>query len=299
MNERLLNLLRCPRCASQLRGRVIALECSGCAARFPIVNGVPRLTPGAATDIAQTFGFQWRARAGDGFERGALYGLSPEDERQNFFTGLGIKPAMLRDRTVLDAGCGDGFLLGLLAQYEADVVGIDIGSSIEVTAEYCRSFPRLAVLQADLMSPPFAPRCFDYVWCEGVLVHTEDPVKGFDALANLVKPGGSLYVWVYPQAPLAVYQRIRDMLPGAHRLPRPALRVLCYGLAIPLGLVQPMVRRRRYETYRTLAFNLFDNLSPRIQTRHTVPEVRAWFETRGFVDVTQTGLIGMRGTKIA
>jgi hypothetical protein len=52
------------------------------------------------------------------------------------------------------------------------------------------------------------------------------------------------------------------------------------------------------DSVRTIAFGLFDNLSPRVQTRHTVAEVRDWFEERGFSALKQTGMIGMSGTKV-
>lgn len=306
MTEGVLRLLRCPFCRGnmgQSAGSTVfdaVLLCADCGRSYPVVNGVPRLAvdhePGTA--VAESFGFQWRARAWRLFERDTLYGLSADAERRNFFDALGIGQEALTGRNILDAGCGDGFLLTVLAKYSAEVVGIDISTSIDIPYQRCRELTNVSVLQANLFSPPFPPASFDYVWCEGVLVHTEDPRRGFRNLADLVKPGGRLYVWVYPSDDLNVYQRLRDFLRVADRLPRPFLFVLCYGLAIPLALAKRLPHGvRRMDSLKTIAFALFDNLSPRVQTRHTVDEVRAWFEENGFSDLKQTGLIGMSGTK--
>lgn len=305
MMETMLRLLCCPEC----RGRLVqaaaqscdaTLVCVKCGRSYPVVDGLPRLVLGGGpcADVAESFGFQWRARARGLFERGTLYGLSAEAERLNFFGALGIEPEAMAGRVVLDAGCGDGFLLTVLEQHPAQVVGIDVSASARLAADRCRDFSNVTVLQADLFSPPFLPGSFDYVWCEGVLVHTGDPRKGFQILADLVKPGGRLYVWVYSSERLSIYQRIRDFLRVAHRLPRPLVLLVSYLLAMPIAVAKQLRGRTRgADRVSTIAFTMFDNLAPRVQTRHAAAEVRAWFEESGFSDLKQTGFIGMSGTK--
>lgn len=299
MTPGVLEVLRCPACESRVAPAGEAFRCAGCRRGYPVVNGVPRMVVDArgGGQIAQSFGFQWRARSRNLFEAGSLYGLSMEEERQSFFDGLGITPDQLAGKRVLDAGCGDGFLLRILGKYPAEVVGIDFNSSIEIPHQNCRHLSNVTVLQADILTPPFAAATFDYVWCEGVLVCTDDPRKGFQILSRLVKPDGRLYVWVYPSERLSIYQRIRDLVRVGHTLPRWLLLPLCYALALPLSMAQRLRRRSRTEPIRAIAFALFDNLSPRVQTRHTVAEVGAWFEENGFSDLRQTGLIGMSGTR--
>jgi len=308
MTETVLDALRCPRCRNSLT-RVRheaapgegALRCTG-GHVFPIMGGVPRMAhvTGVAREVAKSFGFQWRARISHLFERDTLYGVSAEEERRNFFDAMGIRPEELTGKMVLDAGCGDGFLLTILGQYPAEVVGVDINTSIEIPRQQCLHLTNVTVLQADLFAAPFAGETFDYVWCEGVLDHTEDPRRGFQALRDLVKPGGRMYVWLYSSESPSIYQRIRDLLRVAHLIPRWLTLVLCYGLAVPLWLGRRILRRSpaRGESLRSVAFALFDNLSPRVQNRHTVAEVRNWFEETGFSDLKQTGLVGMSGTRM-
>jgi SAM-dependent methyltransferase len=303
MTDPLVTLVRCPAClallARETTGTGSALRCTTCARTYPIVHGVPWMASGngIAARNARSFAFQWRARAKSLFERGTLYGMSREQEERHFLEALGIGPQALTGRTVLDAGCGDGFLLTVLAQYPAEVFGIDINTAVR-PPELSDAHPgTVTVLQADLFAPPFAAETFDFVWCEGVLVHTADPRSGFRTLTELVKPGGRLYVWVYPSERRSVYQRVRDLVPVAHRVPWPLLLLLCYVLAIPLTVAKRLRHRGQRDSLRTVAFALFDNLSPPIQSRHTASEVRSWFEENGFADLKQTGLVGMSGTK--
>ena len=107
-----------------------------------------------------------------------------------------------------------------------------------------------------------------------------------------------MYVWVYPRDGLSIYQRIRDALRVAHRMPRPLLLALCYVLAVPLAIAKTLLRHReRTTSVSTIAFALFDNLSPRVQARHTAAEVQKWFEENGFSDLKCSGHLGMSGTK--
>jgi len=295
--------LCCPACLGALREdkglQSHSLRCDSCSRVYPVQRGLPRLTldAGAGAKV-RSFGFQWRIRQSGWFERGTLYGLSADAERDNFFGGLGIRPEDLRHRLVVDVGCGDGFLLTILGQDPtARLLGMDLSASAELAAEKCRNLPNVTVVQADLFAPPLPPGSVDVVWCEGVLVHTGNPRRGFEKLAALVRPGGRLYVWVYSAERLTVYQRVRDFLRIAHKLPAPVLVALSYLLALPVAGVQRLFRGKRATRFQTAAFAMFDNLSPPIQTRHTAAELRSWFEACGFVDLLESGSVGMSGSR--
>jgi SAM-dependent methyltransferase len=253
-----------------------------------------------ATAVARSFGYQWAVQGGPLGEGDTRYGLSRAEEVTAFLDALGLRPRDLAGRRVLDAGCGDGFLVEAISPLAGEVVGVDLSESAGLAARRCRALNNVRVLRGNVLALPFAPASFDVVWCEGVLVHTTDPRGGFRALGRLVRPGGRLYVWLYPVSPRSVYQRVRDLLPGAHRLPHGALLALCYLLAGPVFALQEVLRTRaRREGYRTIALALFDNLAPRIQTRHTVAEIREWFAAEGFGDLRETGAVGISGTRIA
>jgi SAM-dependent methyltransferase len=233
------------------------------------------------------------ARARGSFERGTLYGLTAEQERTAFFNAFGIKAEDLKGKTLLDAGCGDGFLLELISGYGAEIVGLDINTAISVAFRRCRDLPDVTVIQGDIFEPCFMPVAFDFVWCEGVVVHTPDPAGAFRSLCRLVKPGGQLYLWVYPSERLSIYQRIRDILVASYRIPYPLLLGLSYLFACGLFPVLKLSSRRR--SLNTIMFDLFDNLSPRYQWRFTEAAICSWFKESGFIDVKVNGRIGVSG----
>ncbi|HEY3066259.1 MAG TPA: methyltransferase domain-containing protein [Methylomirabilota bacterium] len=317
MNSEALAYLVCPTCRRPLSAKIHreingevhegSLHCSECDAVYPIREGVPRFIVGTESrEVAESFGFQWRARERGKFEQQTLYGLSASDELAAFFRSLAMAPTEAKGAHMLDAGCGDGSLMRVVSGVVEAVVGIDINTSIDTAYRMCRGCQNVSVVAADLFASPFPPATFDIVWAEGVIVHTPDPRRAFRRLAELVKPGGTLYVWVYSKDRRAVYQRIRDLLVAPYRLPKNLLLGLSYAIAVPIFLTaRPYAawRGRRGKgvdakpSLRAVAFGLFDNLSPRFQSRHTVEEITRWFDEEGFRDVTQTGMIGMAGRK--
>jgi ubiquinone/menaquinone biosynthesis C-methylase UbiE/uncharacterized protein YbaR (Trm112 family) len=305
MNDRVRQILQCPACGDPLvdqgtdggKGAPTGFRCESCCRVFPIKAGIPRMTVSSVETehVARSFGFQWGSRHGGRFEQSTLYGLTAQQECEAFFEAYGITARDLQGKTILDAGCGDGALVELLARHACEVVGIDIHTSIAVPHQRCKNLSNVTILQADISRPCFLPACFDFVWCEGVIVHTRDPKQAFFAVSPLVKPGGRLYLWVYPAHRRSIYQRTRDLLVAPYLIPRPALLYLCYGIAGCMYPIFHLTGRRR--SLGTIAFALFDNLSPRYQWRHTEEEIRSWFTEAGFANLKLTGHIGMSGTR--
>jgi SAM-dependent methyltransferase len=117
----------------------------------------------------------------------------------NFCTGQ--KPQK-QDIRILDAGCGSGvgteYLVHLNPQ--AQVVGIDLSAgTLEVAKERCKrsganrvEFHHLSLYDVEQLSGEF-----DLINCVGVLHHTPDPIRGIQALAKKLAPGGLMHIFVY------------------------------------------------------------------------------------------------------
>jgi SAM-dependent methyltransferase len=276
------------------------LRCAICGREFHARDGVYdfRLAPLASAAAAGSFEAQWRRRQRGDFERDTLYGADATEELDAMLRAFGVGVAALDGSWILDAGCGVGRLGANLARLGANVVSLDVTDAVRQIARGNR-LPNSQYLQADLMHPPLRTQAFDYVWSAGVLHHTEAPRKGFDRLAALVRPGGHLAVWLYSAERFSPFLAARRMIPFAHRMPDAAASALCLCLAVPLylaGSVAPLFGRRRLPL-STVRFGLYDSLTPRYQSRHTEREMRAWFETNGFVNIRKWSELGLTGER--
>ncbi|MBW4560750.1 MAG: class I SAM-dependent methyltransferase [Mojavia pulchra JT2-VF2] len=117
----------------------------------------------------------------------------------NFCTGQ--KPQKQNIR-ILDAGCGSGvgteYLVHLNPQ--AQVVGIDLSAgTLEVAKERCKrsGANRVEFHHLSLYDVEQLPGEFDLINCVGVLHHTPDPIRGIQALAKKLAPGGLMHIFVY------------------------------------------------------------------------------------------------------
>lgn len=100
---------------------------------------------------------------------------------------LGLFPAPGKGRRVLDAGCGNGYLAGLIAERGYDVTGIE-------RPGYATDFPKTArLVEADLdQGLPELDGRFDYIVCADVLEHLRDPAGLLRQFRAVLAPGGKL-----------------------------------------------------------------------------------------------------------
>ncbi|MBE9190419.1 class I SAM-dependent methyltransferase [Gloeocapsopsis crepidinum LEGE 06123] len=117
----------------------------------------------------------------------------------NFCTGQ--KPDK-QDVRILDAGCGTGvgteYLVHLNPQ--ATVVGIDLSAGALAIARdrtQRSGADQVKFHHLSLYDVAQVPGEFDLINCVGVLHHLADPIKGIQALAAKLAPGGLLHVFVY------------------------------------------------------------------------------------------------------
>lgn len=131
--------------------------------------------------------------------------------------------ATLRDRDVLDVGCGGGILAEALAREGARVTGIDLSPAALATAELHALESGVAVryrlASAEALAAE-APASYDAVTCMEMLEHVPDPASVIGALARLVRPGGSVFVSTLNRTPQAFLLAILGAEYVARLLPR-------------------------------------------------------------------------------
>ena len=105
--------------------------------------------------------------------------------------------APLKDKQVLDVGCGGGILSDAMARAGAQVIGIDLATkSLKVAQLHALETQTPHVSYREVSAEALAaeqPASFDVVTCMEMLEHVPDPASVVQACATLVKPGG----WVF------------------------------------------------------------------------------------------------------
>ena len=105
--------------------------------------------------------------------------------------------ASIKNKQVLDVGCGGGILSDAMARAGATVTGIDLaGKSLKVAQLHALESQTPNVSYREISAEALAaetPAQFDVVTCMEMLEHVPDPASIVKACATLVKPGG----WVF------------------------------------------------------------------------------------------------------
>jgi SAM-dependent methyltransferase len=326
MKRRLLDYLACRPCGRSFElyvereeaGEIVegALACPACAARFPIIRGIPRFLPAELSAekqaTASAFGYEW-----------THYSELNEQYRAEFLDWIHpLQPEAIRDRVVLDAGCGKGRHAWLSAEFGArEVVGIDLSDAVEAAYQNTWQLPNVHILQADIYHLPMLTP-FDLFYSIGVLHHLPDPKQGFLALVRHLRPGGRAVIWVYGKEGNWWIEKIMNpiRIHFTSRAPKAVTRALSFVLSLPLyvalKLVYAPARNRPrlkkllfYSDYLCAIFsysfaenfwNVFDHLVAPTAFYHSRAEIEDWFATAGLSEVliTQRTNNSWRGTGV-
>jgi 2-polyprenyl-3-methyl-5-hydroxy-6-metoxy-1,4-benzoquinol methylase len=107
----------------------------------------------------------------------------------------------LRNRRVLDAGCGAGEYVEAFALLGADVVGLEF--NLEKVTRYLQRHPgSKRVMQGELSGVPLPSESFDVIVLNEVLEHVPDQLGALREMRRLLRKGGRLAVFspnrIYP-----------------------------------------------------------------------------------------------------
>jgi SAM-dependent methyltransferase len=313
MKRGVVDSLVCPLCAHALELRASeasgdidegALVCRGCGRSWPIRNGIPRLVPPDLVEqqvkTASAFGWQWQhfSEMHAEFERQFLDWLNP------------ITPEFFRDKRVLDAGCGIGRHTYFAARYGArDVFALDLSDAVEAARRNVGHLDNVHVVQGDLLRPPFGPgqhgAGLDLIYSIGVLHHLPDPREGFRSLVRLLRPGGTIAVWVYGHENNGLVRNVVEPLRRVSTtIPPSFLRGLAWPLATVFhasakGVYRPLRgtalgRRLPLDEYLSSVADfsfrqnygiVFDQLVAPTAAYIKGSEIASWFEESGLEDV--------------
>jgi len=115
---------------------------------------------------------------------------NPALEARYELTARRIQSLGIRD-SMLDAGCGDGYLTARLAPMIARVVGVDSETNaIRWAKEKLHDFPNCEPMHIDCYDLPFEDETFDLVTSADVIEHLKDPADHLKEICRVVKRSG-------------------------------------------------------------------------------------------------------------
>jgi len=303
-----------------------ALVVDGTRTGYPIVDGIPRMTPELArrheawlraldleapgSDTGQpaatvdSFGFEW---AWNPEPRSAA------DLPWRVAESHGLSPGIYEGHTVLDAGSGAGDESRFILEHgrAARLVSVELSHAIAVTAGKLAGDPRWLGVQGDVAQLPFAENTFSFVYCEGVIHHTSDSRRTVRELLRVLGPGGWIvathYVTPDSRAGRAVDALRRALRAPLSRLPRAPL-LLTTGILAALAHVPVLGRiwgrtvaltNPRHQTFRATWGHTFDAYGSQAFQRQLTPDAFAalFREVPGVVMVRHQGgdVVARRG----
>ncbi len=227
MKSELVKILRCPASKQKLileQSNVSDFEIESAwlvsqdgKYRYPIQKFVPRFVP--KTNYADNFGIQWNY-----FSKTQLDSHSGHSISSNrFWKTTNWKDSEMKDKWVLDVGCGSGRFTEIALDAGAKVVALDYSSAVDACYSNFINHPNLHVVQGDIYELPFNLEVFSFIYSLGVLQHTPNPELAFNALPKVLKNNGRICVDYYEKSWKSLLLLKYWLRPITKRLPKKTL----------------------------------------------------------------------------
>lgn len=305
-----------------------------CELAFPVIDEIPRLLTGSERFTLLRYQREWFTRTPTRAEVMERWTAEPMvggdkvvagfDFEWKRFSQVGspelsdvfglyfeqVAPEWFRsEHLVLDGGCGAGRWAYAVASRGPRVVGVDLGTSIEVARRNTASTQRVALVQADLRELPLASGAFDWAYSLGVLHHLDDPAPALGRLVDTVALGGIVLLYLYYAldnrgfAYRALFRGVDLTRRISSRLPRPLTLGMAAAIAAvvywPLARISSVAARSglrpladalplsfyRDRSFRTMMNDSLDRFGTRLERRFSRMEMTRMMETAGLTDV--------------
>jgi len=308
MHSKFVEILCCPKSGERLTLEVDELFSDGSIKkgtlktesgnhRYPILKGIPRFVDKEV--YAQSFGYEWRRWSRVQFESENV-GRPMAGHTEKMFDAItGFSEQLLKNRLVVEFGCGPGRFLDIVRRRGGIAVGIDMSMAVEPARENFRNDPDVLIVQGDILNPPFRAETFDAGYSIGVFHHTPDPANALNKLTSVVKENGSIACCVYSKDGLydspavATYRKINNAIrPFLGNKPALAYSYFsAYFLYHVFSRLRKTPRGGRLVAYlekhllvnvsipdpKWRVLDVFDAITPFFASTHTSEEVKAWF----------------------
>lgn len=304
MKKKYVSFLKCPITGEDLL--LNEIKCQGdevitgtlrsSTQTYDITNGIPRFVKNEG--YSDNFGWQWNKWARVQFEKDNIGRPMAGHTTDMFKKITELNERKIKDKVVLDIGCGPGrFVDTSLLLGAGLVVAIDYSSAIDAAKNNFSNSDKILFVQGDALNLPFKDCMFDYAYSIGVLHHTPNPEDGVNEAFRVIKEKAEFSVAVYSKGgfydfpPVQLWRRFFKLLwPFLGHYP-PYLYSQFFGrlnhyirkLSRPLSLViRLFFPSITLGDVRWSVLDTFDSVTPSYQSAHTVFEVYEWYRNTGF-----------------
>ena len=316
MKLELLNILRCPKSQQRLTFESDILVSEDRKYKYLVENGIPRFVE--KNNYSDSFGMQWNIYSKTQLD--SYSGLNISSSR--FWKATGWSKSEMKDKWVLDVGCGSGRFAEIALLAGAKVVALDYSSAVDACNNNFLNHPNLFVIQGDIYELPFELETFSYIYSLGVLQHTPNPKKAFNSLPPVLKKEGKICVDYYEKSFKSMFLPKYWLRPITKRMSNQNLFIFlqkstpfllyCSVLISKLPFIGNILKRiipvANYHGILPLSpqqhlewalLDTFDWLSPEHDHPQTSKTIKQWMENANLrdIEVLKAGHLVSRGKK--
>ncbi len=265
IEDRLLDLLACPRCGGDLGPGEYSLTCFSCGTSFEVRGGIPVLMP-EGIDLEHLAEEEKLGRLMTDAPESEKNALSEEQwklSKQEYWDF--VKENVGAGKTVVNIGCGVDTAFLELAEGNT-LVAFDLMCSL---LERLRDDhgSRLNVTGA-VQALPFRDGAFNAICCIDLIHHEPDNLTTiFDSFARILRPGGMLFLedinawgltlfWKSKMMPRKMHGALRE---GWHRIKGSAHRPAPYEFPTDVFGSMRMLEKAGFEDIEAMPLSSYPN----------------------------------------
>lgn len=220
------------------------------------------------------------------YETDKVWDADADGMLQRFLTETNETTSSLKNKIILDAGCGNGLLNTHIAKQGAIILGMDFSNSIERAYEQ-NTKANAWFIQGDVQFPPVAFASFDIVHSSGVCIHTNNTELSVSHLDATVKQGGKISVWCYHKRKNAIHNLFNFLRQYTSKLP---YKLQYYLYSVTLFPVSYIVKKLKGnpQNKREIMIDILDWFSPEFRWEHSHQEITGWLMKRNYKNIKIT-----------
>ena len=302
-NNLMLRILICKKCNSSLNFKGNIYSCKKCGDQMylkdDIIYYLKRKLKNYKLELKneKTFGYEWKK-----FEKWGFYNLkrtdnnyseyhggTVDDTRKAFKSKCRLDFREIKNKIVMDAGCGNGRYTNeamRIAKSNCYIISVDASlEALKVAKKNNKqNINKIIFINASLDDLPIKPNSVDSVFSNGVLMHTINPYNSFKEITRVLKKKGTIVINVYQKLNIffeIINKIIRLVTTKLDNRSNIIFSKLMSNVAIIIKKIPKLLEFFNiFFRIQTTSHHMFDWYSAQIVHHHELVEIKSWFKKR-------------------